>query len=607
MQECKKCGASWNLKNTLNSCPFCGEDLRKKQNVDSIGEAYSIILDNHGIDVFKNNVLIGLLGDYAPSLIKERKLIKNAIESGAYKAIIESSDSDRLSVFKRYISILEETYFLDTKWATTVLLWCMRVIDKDFVLEDNDLCENGSKDYEELKFNSINNQVTKENSDGLVSSTKRNGIRNLLKLPNAIQELGSKVFSSQNKGGNDLVADNNRNSKQVEIITTKKPNVVEEPTFSLQKIDKKDNNNLESEDILSPNFIVEKGVLKKYTGDDSFVEIPSSIYKIGPKAFSVNQSLCEIVIPGSVKQIESSAFSNCVNLKIVTISNGVKDIREWAFVNCKSLKQCFLPTGLENIGKFAFQGCSSLSTIQLPDSITEIQQGVFWGCTNLVNIVFPKNLRIIKKSSFKECKSLNSLILPSLLTTIEEGAFSSCWGLKNITITSDLMIDDTMFDGSSSSNKVEIKYIRKVAEKADSILDEKLYISSLNDIPTRTERLKKWGKVVSVVIDDSIQELPMEAFSEMSNLQSVVLSQNLKRIGYAAFKDCYKLNNVIIPDTVTTISAHSFENCGSLKSIAIPDSVKYIGDDAFRGCAFDYVYTSSDCVICNGNYHVKNK
>ena len=303
-----------------------------------------------------------------------------------------------------------------------------------------------------------------------------------MKLPNVIQGLGSRIFSSQNKHENELIADNNQKKDRIENYTTQKSVVDEESTFSMRKIDEKENNNLEIEDKLSPNFIVEKGVLKKYTGDERFVEIPSSIYKIGPKAFSVNQSLYEIVIPDSVKRIESSAFSNCINLRKVTMLDGVKDIREWAFVNCKSLTQCILPNSLEYIGKYAFQGCSSLSSIQLPDSIMELQQGVFWGCTSLMSVVFPKNLSIIRKSSFKECKSLSSLILPNLLNRIEDGAFSCCWGLKSITITSDIYVGNSIFDDSNNSQKVKINYEIKETKQQNSPISDKLYISNIFNI-----------------------------------------------------------------------------------------------------------------------------
>lgn len=112
MQKCKDCGASWDVKRVLDICPFCGADLREKTTADSIEAAFKLILERHGQDVFQSGVLLGLLGDYAPSLIKERNLVKVAIEAGAYKAICLAPDVEKKHVLNKYVSVLTEKYFM---------------------------------------------------------------------------------------------------------------------------------------------------------------------------------------------------------------------------------------------------------------------------------------------------------------------------------------------------------------------------------------------------------------------------------------------------------------------------------------------------------------
>lgn len=140
MQKCEVCEASWDAKRILDICPFCGANLRKKTtagSIETIESAFKLILERHGQDVFKSGALLGLLGDYAPSLIKERKLVKVAIESGAYKAICESSAINRTHIMEKYVSILNETYYIDENWAKKVLMWCFEIFNPNAVTESN--------------------------------------------------------------------------------------------------------------------------------------------------------------------------------------------------------------------------------------------------------------------------------------------------------------------------------------------------------------------------------------------------------------------------------------------------------------------------------------
>ena len=128
MQSCKKCGATWSSNRQADICPFCGTNLTPKT-VNSVEEAFSLIIKEHGQSVLLNgNRFLGLLSDYAPKLTNERKLVKIAVEAGAYKALYEASESEREQTAIKYISILTDSFFVDRNWAKTVMMWCMSVI-----------------------------------------------------------------------------------------------------------------------------------------------------------------------------------------------------------------------------------------------------------------------------------------------------------------------------------------------------------------------------------------------------------------------------------------------------------------------------------------------
>lgn len=66
-----------------------------------------------------------MLGDYAPGLTQERRLVRIAVEAGAYNAIYEAADNEKSAVLERYVVVLSENYFIDKSWARKVLMWCL--------------------------------------------------------------------------------------------------------------------------------------------------------------------------------------------------------------------------------------------------------------------------------------------------------------------------------------------------------------------------------------------------------------------------------------------------------------------------------------------------
>lgn len=64
------------------------------------------------------------------------------------------------------------------------------------------------------------------------------------------------------------------------------------------------------------DFVIEDGVLKKHTGNETEVVIPEGVEKIGDSAFYCCTNLTTINIPDSVMSIGISAFEGCENLTI---------------------------------------------------------------------------------------------------------------------------------------------------------------------------------------------------------------------------------------------------------------------------------------------------
>lgn len=153
-------------------------------------------------------------------------------------------------------------------------------------------------------------------------------------------------------------------------------------------------------------FVIENGMLIKYTGagghvvipegvteiggfngygfsnpflkrtDITGVTIPDSVTSIGPSAF-VQSGITSITIPDSVTSIGGAAFRGCPNLESVTIGNGVTEIGTAAFSTCQSLRDVTIGNSVTTIGDGAFQNCTSLKSITLPESVTSIGSEAF--------------------------------------------------------------------------------------------------------------------------------------------------------------------------------------------------------------------------------------
>ena len=95
---------------------------------------------------------------------------------------------------------------------------------------------------------------------------------------------------------------------------------------------------LAEEKNVAQEFQIENGVLLKYRGKQSIVEIPNTIESIGKSAFSGCVHIEKVIIPSSVKDIEDYAFYACINLKELYISPKTQRIEETAFLDCMVLK-----------------------------------------------------------------------------------------------------------------------------------------------------------------------------------------------------------------------------------------------------------------------------
>jgi len=117
--------------------------------------------------------------------------------------------------------------------------------------------------------------------------------------------------------------------------------------------------------VASNDFIIENGVLKKYSGTSKEVVIPEGVTYIPIFTFKDHSEIINISIPKSVRYIGHCAFSGCTGLISISIPEGITDIPPRTFADCKNLTSIYIPDSVAYIGDAAFYGCNKLK-IQAP-------------------------------------------------------------------------------------------------------------------------------------------------------------------------------------------------------------------------------------------------
>ncbi|MGN0612878.1 MAG: leucine-rich repeat protein [Porcipelethomonas sp.] len=123
--------------------------------------------------------------------------------------------------------------------------------------------------------------------------------------------------------------------------------------------------------------------------------------------------------------------------------------------------------------------------------------------------------------------------------------------------------------------------------------------------------------VEQIVLPDSLERLPIDAFRNCQSLSIVNIPSSLKEIGDYCFYQCSSLPDVTLPEglekigkyafsqtmiektylpsTVTELGENCFYRCDYLESVTLSESLRTIGKDCFKLC-----YNLSD-ITCNSN------
>ncbi len=168
------------------------------------------------------------------------------------------------------------------------------------------------------------------------------------------------------------------------------------------------------------DFIIEDGVLVRYTGKDTEVMIPDTVTSIGEGAFMRCFGVVSVNIPASVTHIGNGAFKFCDSLKSVCFEGSSVRIEKGAFYECNALAD---KNGFIIVGGVLCDYYGDAADVKIPDTVKEISDSAFFAKFNITGVVIPDSVEIIGSGAFYGCVNLCDITVPASVTSVDDEAF----------------------------------------------------------------------------------------------------------------------------------------------------------------------------------------
>jgi hypothetical protein len=158
---------------------------------------------------------------------------------------------------------------------------------------------------------------------------------------------------------------------------------------------------------------------------EPFYAIPTTVMRVGDRAFDYCRNLTGVSVPAKVTQIGNRAFYHCSSLKAIMVDelnsfysslDGVLfDKNRTTLLRCPPRwvgSRYTIPESVTSIGGDAFYLCQGLTGITIPMSVTSIGDNAFNSCTSLRDVYFGGNAPSLGWSAFGVYSSAMAYYLP---------------------------------------------------------------------------------------------------------------------------------------------------------------------------------------------------
>ena len=288
------------------------------------------------------------------------------------------------------------------------------------------------------------------------------------------------------------------------------------------------------------DFIIENGVLTKYTGSSENVVVPDDVKSIGESAF-YRSCIKKITLPCKLKSIKSQAFANCSKLTEIEIPDSVTTIGKYAFSN-SALEHIKLSAKLKKISEHAF--CSTnLQSIDIPEGVTKIEDGAFEFCTKLESVRLPRSLESIGYGAFRDNYELREIHVVSG-TTVCGTAFDFCVGLADnngfIVVNGELFKSPAMYKTNKVVLPNSVRVIKYGSIDMRRDVDGVMWCKNRDEYDAAIR--DKVGSIIE--IPESVKKIEEGAFS--GDVQEII-SHSMVPFDTRIFNQDCKIKKITVP------------------------------------------------------------
>ena len=285
------------------------------------------------------------------------------------------------------------------------------------------------------------------------------------------------------------------------------------------------------------DFVIENGVLKKYSGPGGDVVVPEGVISIG-----------------------DSAFSGCTAMKSITIPEGVKSIGAFAFHNCESLEKITLRNPDIKIDQSAFYGCTELHPIM--NGFKIIDNIIFDYRGQGGNITVPEGIRRVKSLSSARCVKITGInvsdinILPPKYRETAALTFAADGGTK----------EDPRYDSHCRYITQSARKLLSTAMKNRTLLSlmirEKLIPDKVVDDYIEAAQKTKDAGLISLMLEYKNENVTPEEREKLEKKkdkeQDTVIERQFARTGKEGIEG---LNIAVTGDLETFKNRNEFKEC----------------------------------------------
>lgn len=263
-------------------------------------------------------------------------------------------------------------------------------------------------------------------------------------------------------------------------------------------------------------------------------EFPSHLCDRGYK-------LKTIILPSSITRIGKRAFGNTVALQSITLPEGLEVIDEHAFVD-SGITSIKFPSSLKVLKNYAFSSAKLSGKLILKD-IEELIGQPFFGNESLTEVELGEKLKKVTNG----------------------GSFAECTSLTSITVSPNNPYFKSV-DGIVYSKNGETLYFYPYAKVQETL-----------KIPTGVKTIEGWAfhgcsTYKHLELNAELENIYESAFGS-STIESLTIPAGVKVLNYDAFRTSKSLKEVTLKGSTPPVSknkSNQFLDCPLLHNIYVP-------------------------------------